>query len=65
MKDAGMQDQAFVNLLTNGGFKAFFGDENNKAEVMEVINSLLPEHCSRDLLLRLQIRRPCPVRLPV
>ena len=39
-------DQTFVNLLTNGGFKAFFGDENNKNEVMEVINSLLPEHCS-------------------
>ena len=38
--------QTFVNLLTNGGFKAFFGDENNKNEVMEVINSLLPEHCS-------------------
>ena len=33
-----------MNLLTNGGFKAFFGDENNKNEVMEVINSLLPEH---------------------
>ena len=45
MKDAGVQDQTFVNLLTNGGFKAFFGDENNKAEVKEVINSLLPEHC--------------------
>lgn len=34
--------QTFVNLLTNGGFKAFFGDEKNKNEVMEVINSLLP-----------------------
>lgn len=45
-KDAGVQSQTFVNLLTNGGFKAFFGDENNKKEVMEVINSLLPENCS-------------------
>lgn len=34
--------QTFVNLLTNGGFKAFFGDEKNKDEVMAVINSLLP-----------------------
>ena len=40
------QSQAFVNLLTNGGFKAFFGDEKNKEEVMTVINLLLPEHCS-------------------
>ena len=38
-------DQTFVNILTNGGFKAFFGDENNSEEVMEVINTLLPEHC--------------------
>jgi hypothetical protein len=40
-KDAGVKSQTFVNLLTNGGFKAFFGDENNKKEVMEVINSLV------------------------
>ena len=43
-KRSSESDQTFVNLLTNGGFKAFFGDEKNKSEVMEVINSLLPEH---------------------
>ena len=46
VKTSSETGQTFVNLLTNGGFKAFFGDENNKNEVMEVINSLLPEHCS-------------------
>ena len=43
-KTSSESDQTFVNLLTNGGFKAFFGDEKNKNEVMEVINSFLPEH---------------------
>ena len=43
--DSSEKDQTFVNLLTNGGFKAFFGDENNRLEVMAVINSLLPERC--------------------
>ena len=38
-------EQTFVNILTNGGFKAFFGDESNREEVMEVLNSLLPKHC--------------------
>ena len=33
-----------MDLLTNGGFKAFFGDENNKSEVMMLINTLLPPH---------------------
>ena len=46
VKTSSETGQTFVNLLTNGGFKAFFGDENNKNEVMVVINSLLPEHCS-------------------
>jgi predicted transposase/invertase (TIGR01784 family) len=32
-----------VNLLTNSGFKAVFGDRNNKDVVMSVINMLLPE----------------------
>ena len=43
--EAWESNQTFVNILTNGGFKAFFGDENNSEEVMEVINTLLPEHC--------------------
>ena len=34
----------YADILSNGGFKAFFGDENNKAEVMTLINTLLPEH---------------------
>ena len=37
-------EQRYVDILTNGGFKAFFGDENNKSEVMAIINTLLPEH---------------------
>ena len=37
-------EQTFVNILTNGGFKAFLGDESNREEVMEVLNSLLPKH---------------------
>lgn len=44
-EDVWDSDQTFVNVLTNGGFKAFFGDENNKEEVMEVLNALLPENC--------------------
>ena len=36
--------QRYVDILSNGGFKAFFGDENNKKEVMSVINVFLPEH---------------------
>ena len=32
------------NILSNGGFKAFFGDENNKEAVRELLNTLLPEH---------------------
>ena len=40
----GMAHQEYVDILTNGGFKAFFGDENNKKEVMLLLNALLPEH---------------------
>lgn len=36
--------QKYVDILTLGGFNAFFGDENNKNEVMTIINELLPEH---------------------
>ena len=39
-----MAHQEYVDILTNGGFKAFFGDENNKKEVMLLLNALLPEH---------------------
>lgn len=33
-----------MDILTNGGFKALFGDINNKEAVMAIINALLPEH---------------------
>lgn len=36
--------QRYVDILSNAGFKAFFGDENNKEAVMELLNTLLPEH---------------------
>ena len=36
--------QKYVDILTNGGFKAVFGDENNKKLVMSVINMFLPEY---------------------
>lgn len=36
--------QRYVDILTNGGFKALFGDVNNKDVVMSIINVLLPEH---------------------
>ena len=35
--------QRYVDLLSNSGFKAVFGDRNNKDMVMSVINMLLPE----------------------
>lgn len=34
----------YVDILTNGGFKALFGDVNNKEAVISIINVLLPEH---------------------
>ena len=36
--------QKYVDILTLGGFNAFFGDENNKSAVMTIINELLPKH---------------------
>ena len=36
--------QRYVDILTNSGFKAFFGDVNNKDAVMSILNVLLPEH---------------------
>ena len=33
-----------MDILTNGGFKALFGDTANKDVVMSIINVLLPEH---------------------
>ena len=34
----------YVDILTNSGFKALFGDVNNKDVVMSIINVLLQEH---------------------
>ena len=36
--------QRYVDILTNGGFKALFGDKANKDVVMSMINVLLPDH---------------------
>ena len=34
----------YVDILTNSGFKAFFGDVNNMEAVISILNVLLPEH---------------------
>ena len=36
--------QRYVDILTNGGFEALFGDTANKDVVMSIINVLLPDH---------------------
>ena len=36
--------QRYVDILTTGGFKALFGDVNNKDVVISILNVLLPEH---------------------
>ena len=36
--------QRYVDILTNGGFKAFFGDRKNKKAVIDILNVLLPAH---------------------
>ena len=36
--------QRYVDILTNSGFKALFGDADNKEVVMSILNVLLPEH---------------------
>ena len=36
--------QRYVDILSNGGFKALFGDAANKDVVMSIINVFLPEH---------------------
>ena len=36
--------QKYVDILSNGGFKAVFGDRNNKWVIMDILNTLLPEH---------------------
>ena len=42
--------QRYVNLLSNSGFKAVFGDRANKDVVMSVINMLLPDgKCVEDI----------------
>jgi predicted transposase/invertase (TIGR01784 family) len=42
LKTAG--SQKYVNILSNSGFKALFGDVNNKDVVISIMNVLLPEH---------------------
>ena len=34
--------QRYVDILSNGGFKALFGDRNNKDVVISILNALLP-----------------------
>lgn len=36
--------QRYVDILTNGGFKAFFGDRKNRKAVIDILNALLPRH---------------------
>lgn len=36
--------QRYVDLMSDSGFKAVFGDKNNKDVVMSVLNMFLPEH---------------------
>ena len=36
--------QRYVNILSNAGFKALFGDRKNKEVVISILNTLLPEH---------------------
>ena len=38
------REQKYVDILSNGGFKAFFGDESNKEAVMALLNTMLPKH---------------------
>ena len=37
-------EQKYVDLLSNSGFKAVFGDRANDDVVMSIMNTLLPEH---------------------
>lgn len=39
-----MAVQRYVDIMTNPGFKALFGDMQNKEAVVAIINSLLPAH---------------------
>ena len=43
------REQRYVDILSNGGFKAFFVDESNKEAVMALLNTMLPKH--RQLLI--------------
>ena len=36
--------QRYVDILTNAGFKAVFGDRKNKEVVISILNTLLPPH---------------------
>ena len=50
----------YVNLLKNSGFKAVFGDENNKDVIIGVLNMLLPaRHQVTDITyLRTELQGP-------
>ena len=53
--------QKYVDILSLGGFNAFFGDENNKNEVMTIINELLPEHRKAVDIKYMPTEHPGPV----
>ena len=44
VKENRMSRQKYVDILSLGGFNAFFGDANNKDVIMTIMNELLPEH---------------------
>ena len=44
MEKYSTQKRKYVSLLTSGGFKAVFGDEQNKMVIRDVINTLLQNH---------------------
>ena len=53
--------QKYVDILSLGGFNALFGDENNKNEVMTIINELLPEHRKAVDIKYMPTEHPGPV----
>ena len=44
VQDEEILQQKYVDILSNGGFKAVFGDRTNKRVIMDILNTLLPEH---------------------
>ena len=53
--------QRYIDMLSLGGFNAFFGDENNKDEIMMILNELLPEHRQVVTIDFMQNEYPGPV----